>query len=479
LNTNIVYMKRKIISILKLVLIFFGFSTVLKSQPEYFQRIYNPLPGSDTYFYDAVYAGNSNFVLTGSVQSSTGGLYLLMINKYGAPLWDKIIPGSRGRTVIKKNNKFIVSGESDSLFTIAFDSSGNLVWSRKYPQLNITIADMINTSDNGFAACGISGYDFGIIVKFDSTGNLMWSKLFPESYAAGFSKLIEHRNEFYLISNNNDSLSAAVNPLIVKMDSQGNLLSQKIYNFAGFSIVCRDLIINNNFIGIFCDRFHISTQKSRNFVIRTDLNLNLIDTLTIPSINGGIYNDHLENVTGFKNNTYIVQSYISDSSHNQFKLLDSNFHLLRFKNVSSPSMLNGLISTSDNSILSIGIYDAEQLIDDYGYVNKMDSNFSTSSNVISVKENKITLKDFSLSQNYPNPFNPSTKISYSLKKSSDIELKLFDATGRFVKILHSGYKSAGNYEMNFTSDGLSSGVYFISLFSDGILADTKKAILLK
>ncbi len=94
-------------------------------------------------------------------------------------------------------------------------------------------------------------------------------------------------------------------------------------------------------------------------------------------------------------------------------------------------------------------------------------------------QNSIIPTNFKIEKIYPNPFNPSTKIFYSLKKSSGIELKLFDASGRFVKLIQSGFKPAGSYELNFSSEGLSSGVYFISLFSDGILADAKKAVLLK
>lgn len=87
--------------------------------------------------------------------------------------------------------------------------------------------------------------------------------------------------------------------------------------------------------------------------------------------------------------------------------------------------------------------------------------------------------DFKIEKVYPNPFNPSTKISYSLKKSSAIELKLFDINGRMIKIIESGFKPAGSYEINLSAEGLSSGVYFFSLYSEGILMDTKKGVVLK
>jgi hypothetical protein len=45
-----------------------------------------------------------------------------------------------------------------------------------------------------------------------------------------------------------------------------------------------------------------------------------------------------------------------------------------------------------------------------------------------------------------------------------------------IKIIESGFKPAGSYEINFSAEGLSSGVYFFSLYSEGILMDTKKAM---
>lgn len=37
--------------------------------------------------------------------------------------------------------------------------------------------------------------------------------------------------------------------------------------------------------------------------------------------------------------------------------------------------------------------------------------------------------------NHPNPFNPSTVILYSLADVGQVELQVFDVTGRFVRTL--------------------------------------------
>jgi photosystem II stability/assembly factor-like uncharacterized protein len=95
------------------------------------------------------------------------------------------------------------------------------------------------------------------------------------------------------------------------------------------------------------------------------------------------------------------------------------------------------------------------------------------------EQNTILPSEFSLQQNYPNPFNPSTVINYQLTINTYISLNIYDATGRLIKVLENGYKQAGNYQTNFSAEGLSSGVYYYSLYSDGVLMDTKKAIILK
>jgi hypothetical protein len=69
--------------------------------------------------------------------------------------------------------------------------------------------------------------------------------------------------------------------------------------------------------------------------------------------------------------------------------------------------------------------------------------------------------DFVLFQNYPNPFNPITVINYKLPVNSHITIKVFDLMGREVVTLADEYKSAGDYNINWIADGLSSGTYFL------------------
>ena len=99
--------------------------------------------------------------------------------------------------------------------------------------------------------------------------------------------------------------------------------------------------------------------------------------------------------------------------------------------------------------------------------------------VIGINENSnITLPTFMLITNYPNPFNNSTKIKYTLNKSSNISLNIYDIRGNKISEIFKGYRAAGKYEYDFTTENLSSGVYFIILNSGNEII-SKKIILLK
>jgi hypothetical protein len=92
-------------------------------------------------------------------------------------------------------------------------------------------------------------------------------------------------------------------------------------------------------------------------------------------------------------------------------------------------------------------------------------------------EISIPLK-YELTQNYPNPFNPSTTIKYSIPKAVTVQLKVYDVLGNEVATLVDEYKPAGTYEVEFDASGLTSGIYFYQLKTEGFV-ETKKMILMK
>jgi hypothetical protein len=73
-------------------------------------------------------------------------------------------------------------------------------------------------------------------------------------------------------------------------------------------------------------------------------------------------------------------------------------------------------------------------------------------------------------QNYPNPFSArgTTRIRFDLPQAAEIEVNVFDLTGREVLELANGYRRAGNHEViwngrNRAGAEMSTGIYFVRL----------------
>lgn len=86
--------------------------------------------------------------------------------------------------------------------------------------------------------------------------------------------------------------------------------------------------------------------------------------------------------------------------------------------------------------------------------------------------------EYSLNQNYPNPFNPETIISYSIKNSGNVSIKVFDILGNQISELINQKQNSGSYEISFNGSNLSSGIYFYTLSFNNI-KETKTMLLLK
>jgi len=123
--------------------------------------------------------------------------------------------------------------------------------------------------------------------------------------------------------------------------------------------------------------------------------------------------------------------------------------------------------------------DDDVLVDSAGVINLIE-------NMTPLKiteSDNILPQQFTLYQNYPNPFNASTTIGFILADKSEIDLAVYDITGRLVKNIHSGIISPGEHSFiwggkNNQGKQLSSGVYFYKL-QTGSNQDYKKMILLK
>jgi hypothetical protein len=91
---------------------------------------------------------------------------------------------------------------------------------------------------------------------------------------------------------------------------------------------------------------------------------------------------------------------------------------------------------------------------------------------------------FAILGNFPNPFNPATRIEFSLERSSEIKLEIFNILGQKVTTLISGRHPAGVHEIlwdgtDHQGDEVASGVYFARLTGENDRQSTRKMMLLR
>ncbi len=110
------------------------------------------------------------------------------------------------------------------------------------------------------------------------------------------------------------------------------------------------------------------------------------------------------------------------------------------------------------------------------FSNRIFAYYSIANNV---EENKSPFPGgYYLYQNYPNPFNSSSIIKYSIPKTSQVTLKIFNILGKEIATLVNEEKPAGSYTVNFDGSNLPTGVYIYRI-TTGNYSAAKKLILLK
>lgn len=83
-----------------------------------------------------------------------------------------------------------------------------------------------------------------------------------------------------------------------------------------------------------------------------------------------------------------------------------------------------------------------------------------------------------LYQNNPNPFNPETKISIDIPDKKEMNLEIFDITGKKVSTLFNGIINPGKHEFLFNGKYHESGIYFVKMKTNNY-SITRRMILIK
>ena len=78
-----------------------------------------------------------------------------------------------------------------------------------------------------------------------------------------------------------------------------------------------------------------------------------------------------------------------------------------------------------------------------------------------------TLESRVFANNYPNPFSDATTVRYIVDAPTDVNISVFDRSGKLISTLVDQRYDAGNYEVRFESANLPAGLYFVKITTNG------------
>ena len=221
-----------------------------------------------------------------------------------------------------------------------------------------------------------------------------------------------------------------------------------------------------------------------------DLAVSPIDKKLVVATHGrGVYKIPLSSITPVELisfNCQIVQSSVllnwttaTEINNYGFEIQRSSenesWRTIGFVNGHGTSQEKNNYSYKDINVNSVNGYNISYRLKQNDFNGK-----SSYSNEITINKNSIP-NGFTLQQNYPNPFNGGTVIKFSIPEPADVSLILYDITGKEIKVLISGYLSAGLHQVSIGSkdfENLTSGVYLYKLSTPGFSA-VRKMIVLK
>lgn len=112
-------------------------------------------------------------------------------------------------------------------------------------------------------------------------------------------------------------------------------------------------------------------------------------------------------------------------------------------------------------------------------------NYDTQSPAVGIeKEDCIIATEFTLEQNFPNPFNPTTEIRFSIQRSDNVTLTVYNMLGQMVTKAVYNNLQVGIYTYmwngtDISGNSVASGVYFYELQVGNQFRDIKKMVLMK
>ncbi len=412
---------------------------------------------------------------------TNGDIWFVRTDSAGDTLWSKTFGGSgvdEGFSIRQTSDDgFIIAGAISNNIgiydagLIRTDADGNELWSKTYTHGSTFNEEWASyaeeTSDGGFIFTGSAGTQTTFskdiwLVRTDADGDTLWTKTYGGTGTDQGNSVRQTSDGGFIITGETREIGSQPDLWLLRTDEHGDTLWSKRYNSnAAFNDVDR----GQESIPMPDGGFSVIGQAGvSTWLLRTDMNG---DTLWTRQYYGHGNGNSFQLTS---DGGYIIAGSISIIRTNGLgdtlwtKIMDG--------------FCNAVVQTPDGGIAVAGYTFLEGTLEDL-WIFRMGPEGATTIH----NDDPSVPVHFELSQNYPNPFNPSTTISFSVARISDVQLVVFNSLGQAVRKMIIGTISPGQYKItwdgrNDTGQPVSSGVYYYQLRADDVV-QTRRMLLLK
>ena len=183
-------------------------------------------------------------------------------------------------------------------------------------------------------------------------------------------------------------------------------------------------------------------------------------------------------IASFPVTNYLIICYVSDAEN---RLCADSFQISL--TLEGPGIISNPQVTTGNGVAIFNYLPEQGKSGEVVFTASTEGLASVSlfNNVLSeieVERNVSIPTEFALKANYPNPFNANTVIEFSLPKTTNIKIDVYNLAGQLVETLVRGRQSAGNYKIFWHPANLPSGIYLYQITCPEFTA-TRKCMILK
>ncbi len=167
--------------------------------------------------------------------------------------------------------------------------------------------------------------------------------------------------------------------------------------------------------------------------------------------------------TGFYSSNWVMVTAIRDNNDHTLKLYLNDDFLTSIEDSSYNISNSGALLIGTNAQMTDFLLAQIDEMQIYNYpLDQTEINDLYESGINAIDDPVMLPKKLTL-KNYPNPFNNTTNISYTIPKTSEVDLSVFNMLGQKVSTLVHEKKSPGRYSYKYVATKLSSGIYVFRL----------------